>query len=208
MGKIKRAYSVTEIQNLYIPQIPFEGEWEKAFGQPGKTGTWLIWGNSGNGKSSFVIQLAKELCQYGKVAYNSLEESTGLSLQKSLNIHKMEEVSKRFLILDRESIDDLSIRLKKKRSPDMVIIDSFQYSGLTYAAYKRFKESHPKKLLIFVSHAEGVNPEGRSARKVMYDADVKIFVQSFRAVCKGRFITEPGNHFTIWAEGAARCNND
>lgn len=204
MGEIKRAYSVTEIQKLYIPQIPFEGKWKAAFGQPGKTGVWLIWGNSGNGKSSFVIQLAKKLCEYGKVAYNSLEESTSLSLQNSLKLHRMEEVNKRFLILDRESIEDLNVRLKKKKSPDVVIIDSFQYSSLTYAAYKKFKEAHPKKLLIFISHAEGVNPEGRTARKVMYDADVKIFVHGFRAVCKGRFITEPGNAFTIWEEGAAR----
>lgn len=205
--KIKRAYSVSEIQSLYIPKMAFDNEWEAAFGQPGKTGTWLIWGQSGNGKSSFVIQLAKYLCKFAKVAYDSLEESTGLSLQKSLVLHNMQEVSKRFLILDRESMEDLSIRLKKKRSPDIVIIDSFQYSGLTYASYKNLKEAHPNKLLIFVSHAEGVNPEGRAAKKVMYDADVKIFVQGFRAVCKGRFITEPGNHFTIWEKGAAMYYN-
>lgn len=205
--KIKRAYSVSEIQSLYIPKLPFENEWEAAFGQPGKTGTWLIWGQSGNGKSSFVIQLAKYLCKFAKVAYNSLEESTGLSLQKSLILHDMQEVSRRFLILDRESMEDLSIRLNKKRSPDIVIIDSFQYSGLTYASYKKLKEAHPNKLLIFVSHAEGINPEGRAAKKVMYDADVKIFVQGFRAVCKGRFITEPGNHFTVWEKGAAMYYN-
>ncbi len=202
---IKRAYSVTELQKLYIPTLPFDGVWERAFGQPGRTGVWLIWGNSGNGKSSFVIQLAKKLCEHLKVAYNSLEESTGLSLQNSLLLHHMEEVNKRFIILDRESMEDLSIRLKKKKSPDVVIIDSFQYSGLTYAGYKALKERHPNKLLIFISHAEGVNPEGRAAKKVMYDADVKIFVQGFRAISKGRFITEPGNHFTVWEEGAARC---
>lgn len=119
--KIKRAYSVSEIQSLYIPKMAFDNEWEAAFGQPGKTGTWLIWGQSGNGKSSFVIQLAKYLCKFAKVAYDSLEESTGLSLQKSLVLHNMQEVSKRFLILDRESMEDLSIRLKKKRSPDIVL---------------------------------------------------------------------------------------
>ena len=76
--------------------------------------------------------------------------------------------------------------------------------GLTYATYKALKEKHPNKLLIFVSHAEGMNPEGRAAKKVAYDADVKIFVQGFRAICKGRFITAPGNYYTIWEEGAAK----
>lgn len=199
-----RAYSPTEVQSMNIPSLPFTGEWEAAFGHPDKNGTWIIWGSSGNGKSSFVMQLAKYLCRFGKVAYDSLEESTGLSLQNSLNRHRMEEVNGKFLILDREPMEELSERLKKRRSPDIVIVDSFQYSGLTYASYKALKEAHPNKLLIFVSHAEGMNPEGRAAKKVAYDAGVKIFVQGFRAMCKGRFITKPGNHFTVWDEGAAK----
>ena len=116
----------------------------------------------------------------------------------------MEEVNRKFKILDRESMDDLSERLSKRRSPDVVIIDSFQYSGLTYASYKALKEKHRNKLLIFVSHCEGEKPEGRAAKKVAYDADVKIFVRGFRAISKGRFITKPGNHYTIWEEGAAQ----
>ena len=199
-----RAYSPKQVQSMNIPSFPFEGEWEKAFGHPDRTGTWIIWGNSGNGKSSFVMQLAKYLCRFAKVAYDSLEESTGLSLKNSLVRHKMEEVNRRFVILDRESMEELSERLSKRRSPEIVIIDSFQYSGLTYATYQAMKEKHANKLLIFISHAEGMNPEGRAAKKVAYDADVKIFVQGFRAMCKGRFITAPGNYYTIWEEGAAK----
>ena len=199
-----RAYSPKQVQSMNIPSFPFEGEWEKAFGHPDRTGTWIIWGNSGNGKSSFVMQLAKYLCRFAKVAYDSLEESTGLSLKNSLVRHKMEEVNRRFVILDRESMEELSERLSKRRSPEIVIIDSFQYSDLTYATYKAMKEKHANKLLIFISHAEGMNPEGRAAKKVAYDADVKIFVQGFRAMCKGRFITAPGNYYTIWEEGAAK----
>ncbi|MBR6661775.1 MAG: hypothetical protein IKL34_00900, partial [Alistipes sp.] len=70
---------------------------------------------------------------------------------------------------------------------------------------KELKEKHSNKLLIFISHAEGVRPEGRIAKKVEYDADVKIFVQGFKAVCKSRFMEKPGVPFTIWEEGAAKC---
>lgn len=205
---MKRAYSPKEIQLMNIPSFPFTGEWEAAFGTPDRTGTWIIWGNSGNGKSSFVMQLAKYLCSFGKVVYNSLEESTGLSLKNSLMRHNMNEVNRRFSILDRESIEDLIIRLSKRRSPDIIIIDSFQYSGLNYNSYKALKEQFPKKLFIYISHAEGNNPEGRAAKKVAYDADVKIMVQGFRAICKGRFITKPGNHYTVWEEGAAQYWNE
>lgn len=205
---MKRAYSPTEVQQMNIPCFPFEGEWEAAFGRPGRTGTWIIWGESGNGKSAFVMKLAKYLCRWCTVAYDSLEEGTGLSFQNTLNRERMDEVNRRFKILDGEPVDDLSERLSKRRSPDAVIIDSFQYTGLTYASYKALKEKHRNKLLIFVSHCEGQNPEGRAAKKVAYDADMKIFIKGFRAMCKGRFKAEEGSYFTIWEEGAAQYWNE
>ncbi len=202
--KQKRAYSPVEIQNMNIPSFEFAGDWEASLGRPAKTGTWIIWGHSGNGKSSFAMQLIKYLCKFDRVIYDSLEESTGKSLQMSLNRHGMEEVNHKFLILDREPMDRLSERLSRKRSPGIAIIDSFQYSGLSYQGYKDLKERHANKLLIFISHAEGMRPEGRAAKKVEYDADVKIFIQGFRAMCKSRFMEKPGVPFLIWEEGAAR----
>ena len=203
--KLKRAYSPIEIQNMNIPTFDFTGDWEASLGKPARVGTWIIWGHSGNGKSSFAMQLIKYLCKFERVIYDSLEESTGKSLQMSLNRHNMEEVNRKLLILDREPMEKLSERLSRKRSPGIVIIDSFQYSGLTYSSYKELKERHSNKLLIFISHAEGMRPEGRAAKKVEYDADIKILVQGVRAMCKSRFMEKPGVPFTIWEEGAAKC---
>ena len=88
---------------------------------------------------------------------------------------------------------------------EMINVDSFQYSGLSYPDYKAFKERHPRKLLIFISHAEGMHPAGRTARKVEYDADVKIMVSCFKAWCKSRFMEAPGEPYVIWEEGAAKA---
>ena len=173
-------------------------------GRPAKSGTWIVWGHSGNGKTSFVMQLAKYLCKFEKVIYDSLEESTGLSVQKSLRRHGMADVARRFIILDREPIEQLSERLRRKKSPGVVIVDSFQYSGLSYVSYKKLKEEHSGKLFIFISHAEGSRREGRAAKKVEYDADIKIFVEGFKASCKSRFMDRPGVPFIIWEEGAIK----
>ena len=189
---------------MKIPSFPFTGAWEASLGRPAKSGVWIVWGNSGNGKSSFVMQLAKYLCKFEKVLYDSLEESTGLSIQKSLRRHGMAAVSRRFVILDREPIEQLSERLRRKKSPNVVIIDSLQYSGLTYNGFKQLKEAHPKKLFIFISHAAGHHPEGRVGGKVEYDADIKIFVEGFKASCKSRFMDRPGVPFIIWEEGAVK----
>ena len=200
----KRAYSPTEILNMRIPRLEFDGPWEASMGKPAKSGVWLIWGQPGNGKTSFVMQLAKYLCRFDKVVYDSLEESTGLSVQMSMRRHRMDEVNRRFQVLDRESIDQLIVRLQKRKSAGIAIIDSFQYSGLGYKGFQALKEALPGKLLIFVSHADGMRPAGRIAKKVEYDADIKILVEGFRASCKSRYMETPGVPFTVWPEGAAK----
>lgn len=203
-GRVRRAYSPTEVLAMKRPSFPFTGAWEASLGRPATSGIWIVWGRPGNGKSSFVMQLAKYLCKFGKVIYDSLEESTGLSFQKSLRRHGMGDVAGRFIILDREPMDALRGRLSRKKSPNVVIIDSLQYSGLTYNGFKQLKEDYPWKLFIFISHAAGLHPEGRVGGKVEYDADIKIFVEGFKASCKSRFMDRPGVPFIIWDEGAIK----
>lgn len=197
------AKSVRQVLRAKLDEFEFEDEWREAFSRPQRQGVWFIWGNSGNGKTSFVMQLAKELCKYGVVAYNSLEEGDGTTMQKALERYGMIEVNSRFVLIPGESMEELSKRLKKWKSPNYIIIDSFQYTQMTYKEYIAFKESHRDKLLIFISHADGKQPTGRSARSVMYDASLKIWVEGYRAFSKGRFIGNKGT-FDIWPEGAAK----
>jgi len=196
-----RALSVQEVLSMKKAVLPFEGKWADAFGAPERTGVWFIWGNSGNGKSNFVMQLCKELCKYGRVAYNSLEEGDSLSVQNSFIRHGISAANKRMQLLNCEPIDELSIRMSRRKSPDFYVVDSFQYTQMSYREYISFKEAHRDKLIIFTSHADGRNPAGRAAKSVMYDASLKIWVEGWRAFSKGRFIGSTGK-FTIWEEGA------
>jgi DNA-binding CsgD family transcriptional regulator len=70
-------------------------------------------------------------------------------------------------------MDELSLRLKRQKSPDFVVIDSFQYTYMSFPQFLKFKEQHRNKLLIFISHASGQNPDGRTAKKVLYNASLK-----------------------------------
>lgn len=195
-----RAYSVNQVLQMNKKTFPFEGEWYDAFGEPERIGVWFVWGNSGNGKSSFVMQLCKELTKYGKVGYNSLEEGTTLTMQANLERFKMHEVSRRMVILNCEPIEEMSERLLKRKSPDIMVVDSFQYSQLNYKSYLKLKEKHKNKLLVFVSHADGKQPSGRSAKSVMYDATLKVWIEGYTAFSKGRFIGETGKYM-IWDKG-------
>ena len=189
--------------------IPFTGAWADAFGAPERTGVWFLWGHSGNGKTSFVMQLTAELSLHGRVLFVPLEEEFSKTTQDSVRRHNLVEKNGKIKFLSCDTLEELSEYLKKPKTPDFVIVDSYQYTQLSYKAYLRFKREHRNKLIVFVSHASGNLPAGRSAVSVMYDAALKIYVSGYRAVSRGRFIG-PVGFYTIWEEGAARCwrNNE
>lgn len=192
----KRAISVNDLLNRKFKGLEFEGEWLESFGQPEITGTWLIWGNSGNGKTRFALQLAKYLSGFCKVVYNSLEEGMSMSLQRAVEQVDFRKCKNNVMILDKEHIDDLIKRLAKPRSAEVVIIDSLQYTGMTYREYKTIKDRFRNKLFVFVSHAEGKMPEGRVARSVRFDANVKIWIEDYKAYPVSRY--GGGKPYVIW----------
>ena len=199
--KINRARSVSDLMNQTYNVLDFEGEWLAGIGRPELTGSWLIWGNSGNGKTRFALQLCKYLTRFGRVAYDSLEEGASLSMCKAFEEVGMSEVGCKIILLDQEPINDLITRLEKRKSPVIVVIDSLQYSGMNYADYKTLRDRFRNKLFILISHAEGKLPEGRVAKSIRYDSFVKIWVEGYKAFPASRY---GGNEpITIWEEGAA-----
>ena len=91
----KRAISIHQLYRTNIRSLDFAGEWLDAIGCPEPTGSWLIWGNPGNGKTRFALQLAKYLTTFGsKEAYDSLEEGVSLSLRNAIEDRNMQEVSR------------------------------------------------------------------------------------------------------------------
>lgn len=202
---MRRALSIRDILNKKYETFPFEGRWKEAFDTPERTGVWFVWGNSGNGKTSFMLQLCKELCKYGNILIDSLEEGTRLTVRNNLRRFGMAEANRRIAFI-RDDIPALRERLGRKRSCSIVVIDSFQYTRMTYIDYIRLKEQFPDKLFIFISHARGKNPKGDAATSVMYDADLKIWVEGYVAYSKGRYIGTTGK-YVIWELGAMENGN-
>ena len=174
----RNAKGVRELLSMKFDVMQFDGPWYEAFGTPERRGVWIIWGNSGSGKTSFALQLCKYLCRFGRVAYDSMEEGACRTMQDAIRRTGMMEVNKRFLLIDNESMEELSIRLRRQKSPDIVVIDSFQYTRMTYRQYIDFKEQHKRKLLIFISTQKDNFPMTRCQR-----SDVRCLAENLR----GRF---------------------
>lgn len=198
---MKRAYNPTQLDTKRLITMPFDGEWQALMGQPERAGSWLIWGNSGNGKTSFALQLAGYLTRFGRVAYNSLEEGISESLKRNVRINGLVGV-KRLILLDKEPMDELVERLRRPKAPNIIIIDSLQYCGMNYREYKQLRDEFRSKLFVFVSHADGKEPAGRTARSVRYDANVKIYIEGYRAYAVSRY--GGGEPYIIWQSGAEK----
>lgn len=196
-----RSLTAKEILGIHRQSITLTGEWGNCIGTMDRHGVVFIWGNSGNGKTSAVISLCRELCNFGKTLFVSLEEGFSLSFQNTLKRFDMETCGSKFQVIDKATPEELIQRLTKPRSPEFVVIDSFQYLGMSYKQYIEFKSKLQNKLLIFLSHADGKQPSGRAAKAVKYDAMLKIWVEGYVAHSNGRFIG-PTAKAVIWEQGA------
>ena len=198
-----RAISNKNVLAAQFETADFDGPFLASFGRPELRGVWLIWGDSGSGKTTFTLMLCKYL------AYDSLEQGLSLSLQKAWERVGMAEAGSNIILLNKEDLPELCARLRKRKSPEIIVIDSLQYLDKFYMKqFKDLKAEFPDKLFVFISQADkaGKDPDGHIAKKIRYDAEIKIKVEGFKAFVTTRYEDrdkgEGGADFIIWEQGA------
>lgn len=208
---MKRAYSPRDIAAKKWKTLDWGERWSGPFGYPAETACWFISGPSASGKSSFVMQLAKELCRFGTVLYVSYEEGINQSFQRRMEYLQMREVQGKFRVVVGESLDEVEARLKKPKSPKFVIVDSYQRGegyGWNYERCEGLTRMFPRKGFIFVSMEYKGQPMGKPAGRLRYLADVKVRVMGYKAYCQGRAIGEAGSYYTVWKDGIMQTSNN
>lgn len=184
----KKRFTISDIRGYKPKTLEFDAEFLDLVGMPEMKGAWLIWGNSGNGKTSFALQLAYYMTRFCKVVYDSIEEGMSKSMQDAIARIPFDNISKyRFSLLDGVGIQELREMLRKPRTAEVVFIDSLQYTGMNYNDYKALRDEFPRKLFIFISHADGQLPKGEVAKSVRFDSFVKIHVKGFIAYALSRY---------------------
>jgi hypothetical protein len=190
MGKLISAHTVLE--NKY-KTLPIDDEWVDIIGLPETNFRMIIYGESGGGKTTFAMKLAKMLSRLGKVYYDSSEQGEGKSIQDAFrraDIGSCEKGS--FMLADRHTFQEMMETLGKKRSAPFVFIDSLQYMNLTKAQYQTLIETFPKKAFIIISWSEGKRPQGDHAKAIEYMVDIKVRVNDGEVIALSRFgATEP-----------------
>ncbi|RME95483.1 MAG: hypothetical protein D6772_13100 [Bacteroidetes bacterium] len=178
--------------------LEFEGQWLASFGRPEKNLKVIVFGNSGNGKTDFVVQMAKYLTRFGKVYYNSFEEGMSATLQEAFVRHNMMDVHGSLILGDKECYDTMFQRMGKRNSPKFCIVDSLDYMNFTAEQYKELVAAYGHKSFIFISWSAGRHPKTQAAKDIEYMVDIKIRVNEYKAYPRSRF---GGNQpFVIWPE--------
>jgi predicted ATP-dependent serine protease len=202
---MKKALTVSNVLNQKITTIDFESnnkELYEAFGNPQNKGIWFIWGSSGSGKSSLLLDITKALCKDNKAIHNELEEDLDdLDFINRLKLKNMQDVQENYLTA-AYNYDELCEYLDRKNSAKIVVINSATYFFRSQAEYLEFSRKYKRtKIIIIVGMAKGNNPYSELETKIMYDANKKIFVNGYLGVCKGRLIGPNGGLYVIWQEG-------
>ncbi|MFN4248935.1 MAG: hypothetical protein ACK4EY_14505 [Flavipsychrobacter sp.] len=200
MPKLLSLKALLKKKYKYLENLP--EKFRNSFGDLTMGFVMVIWGESSNGKSTLTTKILEVLIKYGKVMYISLEEGHRRSMQRLAEDTFAEEAHQGQIFFGNHEMTfaETMLTLKKRKSAKIVVIDSVQYWDITIPDYKELKETFPQKIFIFISHAEGKQPDGKLAKKIKYDADIKVRVEGFIAFVRSRF---QGNHpYVIYEEGA------
>lgn len=179
---VKKAYSVADIEKRSFKIVQLKGEWQRHLGEMERSGSVLILGDSGHGKTTYALKKSKAICNSEKVLYNTAEEGIRASWQRSVELNNMKSVKGKFRYV-KDSYEELFERLKMKRQPKVVIIDSVQYffRGKKVKDYFKLIETYNDTLFIFLSHVTKGMPKGAIANEIYWDCQNRIIIKDFKA---------------------------
>ncbi len=187
-----KTLGVKQFQQKKFKLLPLEGSpFEGVLGRVTRNFIAVVSGFSGNGKTEFCIQLAKELAKFGKVGWLSYEQRHGFDLQEAINRNNMEEVSGKFIPIDPLDklkpditlLEDMDEYLSKRGSPEFIFIDSLDYTGFTWDDYLFLKNKYGhKKTFIFIAHSTKTGKLKKAiSERIVFDGGMNIWVHQYIA---------------------------
>jgi len=185
--------------------MAFTGKWLDSFGEPPVSGSWIIYGTSGSGKTGFALQLAKYLTNFNRVLYWSLEQGNSKTFQSAWKREKMADCGSDIMVADEEtSFEMIEKTMKQRKGRGILIIDSLtplKGQSFNIVAYERFRKRLKNKLLIWVSHEKGGIPDTNVGDYIMKLADLKMRVDRFMVFTNSR-AGDKMKDFIVWEKGA------
>jgi hypothetical protein len=198
-----RTIGLHQLGQMKFDRLEFEGYWQNIVGKPTKNHSCIIYGNSGNGKTTAIINYVKNLIDFNfKVGYVSHEEGISGTMQDAFRRAGLlgGEYSGDLILIGDTNFEETLEYFSKRSSPDVVVIDSVDYCDMTKDQYIILRKKLKNKIIILISWSQGTKPKSQAAKDIEYMVDVKLFVKNFMIWPKSRYGgNQPG---VIWEQRA------
>ena len=198
-------FSNNNIMTTKHKTLAFTGEWFDSFGEPPASGSWMIYGTSGSGKTGFALKLAKYLTNFDRVLYWSLEQGNSPTFKRAWYRERMSDCGTDIMMADEEeTFDSIAKTMCQRKGRNILIIDSItplKGQSFNIIQYERFRKRMKGKLLIWVSHEKGGIPDTNVGDYILKLADLKMRVEGFKVMTNTR-AGDKMKDFIAWEKGA------
>lgn len=180
-----RTWSAKQIYNINFKEIPISERFQGLLGKPTFNFSTLTFGKAKNGKSPFLLQLAQELADHGRVLYVASEEMISKTLQENMIRNKINHKNIRFIpVRGVEALEHHILRIR----PKFIIIDSIQVCEIGLKDFKRLKIKVFKNRKSWHLISQTTNSgKMKCDQGFLHEVDVKIEVIEGVAKAAGRF---------------------
>lgn len=171
--------NMEEFKAMNFEVLEFNNEYQNLIGNPPKGFAMLIYGESGNGKSTWAIKFAEYLSEnFGEVLYNSSEEGFGETLKR-----KLPTESKNLYVSEFRKFEEFKNAIGSKYG--FIFIDSVNDMDITAEQLRELREINKNRSIIYLMQAtKGGVYRGDSTFK--HDSDFVIKLEKFNPICEKR----------------------
>ena len=186
----KKIFSVKGMKEKKFHTLEFNEFYAKLMGKPERKFTMMCYGESGSGKSVFLMQFSDYFAKtFGKSLYNSHEEGANQTIQNRINNFNIDAV--KLFVGDAMTFDEMCTAIEKNYYR-LVIIDSVKYMGFTFTQLRELRKRFSNRLLCIVLVDFGsTKGSPDSGKDLIHASDVKMYFKNGRVYCISRYLDTP-----------------
>ena len=188
----REIFSIKSIKEKKYQRIDISSEYASLMGYPEKKFTGLAYGESGSGKSVYVLQFANYFAtHFGKVLYNSHEERVSQTIQDRVNNFDID--AQRLFIANGLPFNRMCSYIEKNYYR-LVIIDSVKYMNFNIDQLKEMRERFAKRQLsIFMVDFGSVKGSPASGKDLIHASDIKMYFKNGKVNAISRYTDKPAD---------------
>ena len=176
---------VNKLKEMDYDALNFKGEWAELLGVPSVNFKLAVYGNPGQGKSNFCLQLAHYLSKdFGRVLFVCSEEGYSKTLKDKIILNGLGGTELYFSEI--HSYEEL----KEKIKPDIfhfIILDSINNMGIDIKRLNALNEHYKNSATVSIAQATKKG-ELRGSQEIEHLVDITIKVDTRKATAtKNRF---------------------